>query len=125
MALGALTLQAMSAGCTTADRHATGMGLANGPPQGLAAGPAARSVCGNYAEAIQASAFPRDAVARGIMDGKVVARFEIDGSSLKVLSLDASDPAFTPVVSGILGRFRCHTDKPTVFEIPFTFHRTP
>lgn len=73
---------------------------------------------------MSASAYPRDAVTRGIDEGRVVVRFTIAGSTVTIVSAVASDPAFANVAVSIVRSFVCNVERPTEFEIPFTFRRT-
>lgn len=121
--VGAVTMSGMLAGCQApSEKLATKEAVPESTESG-AWKPTLRAVCSDYRKAMADSAYPRDAIARGLDYGKVIVRFRVDGSSVSVLSVDASDTAFAVVATGMVLRFGCRSDQPVNFEIPFTFQR--
>ena len=80
---------------------------------------AARAACTNYVQAVQGAPFPRDAVIRGIDRGNATVRFAVDGTTITVLSVRSSDPAFGNAASDVVATLTCRVDRPTNFEVPF------
>jgi outer membrane biosynthesis protein TonB len=85
---------------------------------------AARAACANYAKAFEDSLFPRDAIIRGIDSGTAAVRFRVDGTTLTVLTITSSDPAFGDAALRIVRKLECKVDRPTAFEIPFAWRTT-
>jgi hypothetical protein len=80
---------------------------------------AARVACANYAQVVESAPFPRDAIIRGIDAGRASVRFLVDVTTISVLSLTSSDPAFGDAAVSIVRKLQCRVDRPTRFEIPF------
>jgi outer membrane biosynthesis protein TonB len=82
---------------------------------------AARAACANYAKAFEDSPFPRDAIIRGIDSGTADVRFRVDGTTLTIVTITSSDPAFGDAAVQIVRKLECRVDRPTTFAIPFAW----
>ena len=93
------------------------------PSHGLTTEPAAaaRAACRNYEKAVQDAPFPREAIIRGIDQGSASVQFAVDGTTVTVLSVRSSDPAFGNAAADIVGTLDCRVDRPTRFEVPFSW----
>ena len=82
---------------------------------------AAKIACANFDRAFEESTFPRDAIMRGIDAGKASVRFRVDGTSVTIVTITSSDPAFGDAAVRVIRKLECRVDTPTTFEIPFAW----
>jgi outer membrane biosynthesis protein TonB len=82
---------------------------------------AARAACANYDRVMMDTAFPRAAIVRGIDTGRVTVRFQVTATKVRVLSIDASDPAFGEAAIDLVRQLDCRVAEPTTFEVPLAW----
>lgn len=123
IACAAGLVSVLAGGCASnmrsQDVPATPVPFATGLPRG---GPVeARAACSNYRQVMGDTVYPRDAVQRGINEGKVIVRFTVDGSTLNVTSVIASDPAFVGPATAAVKKLTCQVERVAEFELPLTY----
>ena len=66
-------------------------------------------------------AYPREAIAKGLYQGKAIVRFRVDGEHVEVLRVQASDPVFEAAATDIVRGFTCKSERLIYFDVPLQF----
>ena len=85
----------------------------------------ATSLCANYAAAMGAAAFPREAIEQNLKEGTATVQFILtaNGQVTNIVVVRASHPAFGAAAADVVSRYQCRSlGKPVVIQVPFAFH---
>ncbi len=80
---------------------------------------AARAACANYDALVRETPFPRDAILRGIDAGRASIVFAVDGTTVTVLSVTSSAPAFGDAAADAARKLRCSVERRARFSMAF------
>lgn len=85
---------------------------------------AARAACPGYDALVRETPFPRDAIIRGLGSGRASVIFAADGTTISILSIKSSAPAFGGAAADAVRNLHCKVERPARFAIAFDWRST-